>query len=481
MDLLRIHSTNESGISELKHLRPTGGKGGTVNATTKGNKSGASTPMTLLTQLSRLSDIAKSQPEFKFKTLAHLLNEEMLSRSFHTLRKNAAAGVDEVTAQEYEKNLQQNITDLYRRLRNNQYRAQHLRRVYIEKEDGKQRPLSIPALEDKIVQRGIAEILNRIYEQDFLDCSYGYRPKRGAQQAISFVRERALTRVRFILEADIKDYFGSIVRKLLMEIIKKRIADKKILQLIGKWLHVGVIEDGKLFMTKDGTYQGSIISPILANIYLHEVLDTWVEKTVKPYLRGEIYLCRFADDFVVECEYKDDAIRFKEVLRKRFAKYGLTLHEDKTKLVEFGRFAKENRKGKRPETITFLGFTFYCSTSRNGHFTVRVKTAAKRLKRSLSRVSKYCKENRHIPLAAQHKRLSEMMKGHYQYYGRRTNTTSLKKYHWEVIRTWHRWLCRRSRNGYITWPDFNKLLGKYPLPSPRITERSTGQQFSFEL
>lgn len=452
-----------------------------MNAMTRGNKNGASTPNSLLTKLSHLSEIAKRQPEFKFKTLAHLLNKEMLHRSFLALRKDAAAGVDHITAKEYEKDLRGNISDLYQRLRSNRYRAQPLKRVYIDKEDGKQRPLSIPALEDKIVQRGVVEILSRIYEQDFLDCSYGYRPKRGAQDAITYVRERTLTRVRYVLEADIRDYFGSIVRKQLMEIISKRIADKKILQLIGKWLRVGVIEDGKLLMTEDGIYQGSIISPILANIYLHEVLDTWVERTVKPRLRGKVYLCRYADDFVVEFEYQDDARRFKTVLEKRFAKYGLTLHEAKTRLVEFGRFAKTNRGGKKPETLTFLGFTLYCDTSRNGKFTIRVKTAAKRLKRSLLRVTKYCKDNRHTPLAAQHAKLSEMMRGHYQYYGRRTNTRSLKQYHYKTIRIWHKWLCRRSRNGYIPWDSFSKLLEKHPLPPPQITERTMGQQFSFAL
>jgi group II intron reverse transcriptase/maturase len=406
----------------------------------------------------------------------------MLTRSFHALKKSAAAGIDGVTAKEYEQNLVANVATLERRLRANQYRAQPLRRVYIGKEDGKQRPLSIPSIEDKIVQRAVAEILGRIYEVDFLNCSYGYRPKRSAHDAVNFVQETtAFGKVNFVYEADIKDYFGSIVRVSLLEIIRKRIADDFILRLISKWLNAGVIDNGQLLLSEDGTYQGSIISPVLANIYLHEVLDQWVDGVVKQRLSGKMHLCRFADDFVIGFQYFDDAKRFEDALQKRFGKYGLTLHPDKTRLIEFGRYAQERRYGRKPGTFQFLGFTFYCSQTRLNKFTVKLKTAPKRLRRSLSGIGKWCKENRHWPLEAQRAKLSEMMKGHYQYYGRISNFASLRKFYRGVLRRWHKWLSRRSNRSYITWDTFHTMLKRHPLPLPRVTESAKGHQLGFRL
>lgn len=435
----------------------------------------------LSTELGRLSVRAKEQPEFVFKTLGHLINEEMLIRSFGGLKMSAASGVDGVAAKAYEESLQANISNLYRRLRANQYRAQPLRRVYIEKEDGKQRPLSIPVLEDKIVQRAVAEILGRIYEMDFLDCSYGYRPKRSAHDAVNFIQERSVFgKVNFIFEADIRDYFGSIVREELMQILRKRIGDKVILRLIGKWLQAGVLDDGQLLISNLGTQQGSIISPILANIYLHEVLDKWVETVVKPRFNGELHLCRFADDFVIGFQYWKDAKRFEEVLPKRFKKYGLTLHPEKTKLIEFGRFAKDRRKSQKPETFQFMGFTFFCTTTRAGKFTVKLKTASKRLRRGLVRIGEWFKAHRHLPFKRQSELLKPMVLGHYQYYGRRSNIESLRKFYRAVLRHWYKWLCRRG-SGYLTWDKFLRLLAKYPIPQPRITERPRNQQFSFDL
>lgn len=433
----------------------------------------------LSTELSRLSEKAKQQPEFVFKTLGHLINEEMLTRSFGDLKKSAAAGIDGVTARSYGENLRDNIADLHKRLRANQYRAQPLRRVYIGKDDGKLRPLSIPILEDKIVQRAVAEILGRIYEMDFLDCSYGYRPRKGAHDAINFVQERsARGKVNFIFEADIRDYFGSIVRDELMRILRKRISDKVILGLIGKWLNAGVIDDGRLLVSERGTSQGTIISPILANIYLHEVLDGWVTKVVRPHFNGELHLCRYADDFVIGFQYWRDAKRFEEVLHKRFFKYGLFLHPDKTKLLEFGRYAAERRKGKKPETFQFLGFTFHCSATRAGKFTVKLKTASKRLQRGLVKIGEWCKANRHLPFSRQSELLRPMVLGHYEYYGRRSNIRSLRKFYRAVLRQWYKWLCCRG-SGYLTWEKFLRQLSRHPLPQPRITERPKSQQFSF--
>ncbi|MDQ2949804.1 MAG: group II intron reverse transcriptase/maturase [Acidobacteriota bacterium] len=428
----------------------------------------------LSTELNRISETAKQYPTYTFRTVAHLINVELLTESFRQLRKDAAAGVDEITARDYQKNLQRNLEDLHRRLREGRYRAQSLRRVYIDKEDGKKRPLSIPALEDKVVQKATADILSRIYEQDFLSCSFGYRPRRNAHDAVGAVWQKiTLGKASYVLEADIRDYFGSIVRKELKQMLQKRIADQAVLRLIGKWLQVGVVEDGKLLMSEDGTYQGSVISPLLANVYLHEVLDLWVEQIVKPRMRGEISLCRFADDFVVCFQYRSDAERFQQVLPKRFAKYGLTLHPDKTRLLAFGRFAEQEarRTGRRkPETFDFLGFTFYCGKTREGKFSVKLKTKSKRLGRGLLRVAAWCRKNRHQPLSEQRARLAEVLQGHYQYYGLRSNARSLAKFFQGVRSLWRKWLGRRSRSTAVSWGKFEKILKKYPLPRPRITQ-----------
>jgi group II intron reverse transcriptase/maturase len=401
-----------------------------------------------------------------------LITEEALAWSFSELRKDAAAGVDEVSARDYQGNLSANLKDLHRRLRERQYGAQALRRVYIEKEDGKQRPLSIPVLEDKVVQKATAEILGRIYEQDFLPCSYGYRPRRNAHDAVEAIRKQiSVGKVNYVLEADIRDYFGSIVREELKRMLQKRIQDQDVLRLIAKWLNVGVIEDGRLLTSENGTYQGSVISPVLANVYLHEVLDRWMEEQVKPRMRGEISLYRFADDFVVCFQYRSDAERFQQVLPKRFAKYGLRLHPEKTRLLAFGRFAEERaqRDGKcKPETFGFLGFTFYGGKSRAGKFVVKYKTMSKRLKRGLLRWGQWCQQNRHLTLQEQRERLRVVLHGHYQYYGLQTNYRSLGLFYRGSLNLWRKWLGRRDRATAMTWEKFNKILQKYPLPGPRI-------------
>ncbi len=441
--------------------------------TDQGHRDGASMPESLSTKLNRLTETAKKWPEFQFRTLAHLINEEMLERSFCELKRDAAAGVDEMTAREYGKSLRENLKGLHTRLRERRYRAQPLKRVYIEKEDWKKRPLSIPALEDKIVQKATVEILSRIYEQDFLPCSYGYRPGRNAHQAVQGLqKEIVLGQVNHILEADIQDYFGSIVREKLKEMLKKRIVDKDILRLIGKWLAVGVIEDGKLLRSEDGTYQGSGVSPLLANVYLHEVLDLWMEREVKPRMRGAVTLFRYADDFVVCFRYQDDAERFQRVLPKRFERYGLKLHPDKTRLMSFGRFERENsqRQGRKPNTFDFLGFTFYTTEDRKGRFTVKSKTMSKRLRRSLKQAGRWCRKNRHFPVRKQWRHLTAVLKGHYQYYGIRANYVCLKQFYLGIKSLWRKWLSRRSQKAYLSWEKYVRILKTYPLPTPWITQ-----------
>jgi RNA-directed DNA polymerase len=455
-----------------------------MNGTNERNRVGAQTPESLSTKLNRLSETARKDPEFQFKNIAHLMSVEMLIWSFGQLRKNAAAGVDGITAKDYETNLHANVTNLHQQLVEGRYRAQPLRRVYIEKEDGKKRPLSIPALEDKIVQRAATELLNRIYENDFLPVSYGYRPNRSAHDALEAISTNiSMKQANYVLDADISDYFGSIVRSQLMKMLQKRIGDKHLLALIGKWLNVGVIEEGRLLMSENGTYQGSIISPVLANLYLHEVLDRWFEKEVKPRLRGEAFLYRYADDLVATFQFRQDAERFMRVLIKRFEKFGLKLHPEKTKLIEFGRTAwrKSQKTGIKPQTFNFLGLTHYCGTSRKGKFNVKVKTMAKRLARGIKRVKELCMIQRHNDLSEQHQRLQSILYGHYAYYGRRSNYRSLMHFFRGIEEIWKKWLCRRSKNGYVTWDKMKMILRKYPLPKPRIVHGPLGTRSQIPL
>ncbi len=423
------------------------------------------------TELDRISELAKEDGKRQFYSIAHMITFGALYAAFRGLRKKASAGVDGVTYEDYERDVAGNIQALHERLKNGKYQAQPLRRVYIPKENGKQRPISIPALEDKIVQKATVEILNAIYEQDFLDCSYGFRPGRGQHQALDEVGRVICTRpTGWILELDITAYFDSIVRKQLMEMIEKRVRDRSVLRLIRKWIRVGVIEDGRLLVSETGTGQGQTISPLLANIYLHHVLDRWFENEVKPRLRGAAHEIRFADDAVLCFQYKEDAEKVMEVLPKRFAKYGLTIHPEKTRLVEFGRYAEENakRKGMKPCTLDLLGFTHICARSRKGKFTVHVRTMKKRFRRGLTAIAEWCQENRHLPVDEQQKALNAKLRGHYQYYGRPTNYRSLWQFYQEVRHIWHKWLSRRTRGNGMTWVKYAAILRKYPLLLPRI-------------
>jgi RNA-directed DNA polymerase len=423
------------------------------------------------TKLDRLSELAKEDGKRQFFSIAHLITPEAMYAAFRGLRKDASAGVDGVTYEDYEKDAERNIHQLYERLKEGRYQAQPLRRIYIPKEDGKQRPISIPSLEDKIVQKAVAEVLNAIYEQDFLDCSYGFRPGRGAQQALDEVGRVICTRpMGWILELDITAYFDSIVREQLMELVEKRISDGSVLQLLRKWIKVGVIEEGRLLVSEAGTGQGQTISPLLANIYLHYVLDEWFEDVVKPRLRGEAHEIRFADDGVLCFQYREDAEKVMSVLTKRFARYGLTLHPEKTRLVEFGRYAAGNakRQGKKPATFDFLGFTHIGARSRRGKFTVHVRTMRKRLRRGLKAIAQWSQEHRHEPVDQQQKTLNAKLRGHYQYYGRPTNYRGIRKFYRKVRRIWREWLSRRTRGNKMTWVKYAELLRQLPLLPPKI-------------
>src|SRR5215468_4458583 len=427
--------------------------------------------------LSRITELAKADPRRKFFSIAHFLTPEALQEAFLMLRRDASAGVDRVTYVDYEEQAEQKIQELHGRLKNKTYRAQPLRRIYIPKEDGKKRPISIPALEDKIVQKAAVELLTAIYEQDFLNCSYGFRPGRGAQDALDEV-DRVMWRepISCVLELDITSYFDSIVREQLMEMIERRISDASILRLIRKWINIGVIDDGRLLVSETGTGQGQIISPLLANVYLHFVLDEWIEREVKSRLRGKVFLIRYADDAVLCFQYREDAEKVLNVLPKRFAKYGLTLHPEKTRLVAFGREARASagRAGTKLDTFDFLGFTHKCACSRRGYFTVHVKTMKKRLRRSFKRVAEWCQTHRHFDVDRQQATLNAKLRGHYQYYGRPTNYRSLWQFYRGVQRTWKKWLGRRTRGRTLTWEKYAKLLHRHPLLRPRITRPWAG-------
>ena len=476
-EVLRTHSTEEGGEPQGSRREAatisTGGKGGTAGRIEKvsperGSEPGQSGQRTL----ARLSELAKEDPARRFSSIAHWLTPEALYEAFRRLRKKAAEGVDEVTYQDYEKRAIENIQKLWESLRNKTYRAQPLRRIYIPKEDGRERPISIPVLEDKIVQKACVQLLNAIFEVDFLPCSYGSRPGRHPHLALDEL-DRIIFResITHVLELDIVSYFDAIVRKHLMEMIERRVTDKSILRLIGKWINVGAIDEGRLLVTENGVGQGQVISPFLANVYLHYILDQWFEDEVKPRLAGKAYLVRYVDDAVICFQRKEDAQKVQEVLGKRFGKYGLTLHPEKTRLVEFGRSAleKAEKEGQRPATFDFLGFTHISARSWRGKFTIKVKTSKKRLRRSLKRVALWCKRARHRPLVEQHATLNSKLRGHYQYYGRGSNYRSLAQFRCGVCKLWRKWLSRRTRGTVLLWDKYNRLLQRYPLELPRIT------------
>jgi group II intron reverse transcriptase/maturase len=352
------------------------------------------------TELDRLAELTKADKTTRFLSIAHLLTPVALLAAFEGLRKDASAGVDEVTYRESEQDVWLKIPTLHHRLVKHQYRAQPLRRVYIPKENGKERPISIPALEDKIVQKATVTVLTAIYEQDFLPCSDGFRPGRSPHEALDAIG-RTICRgpMAYVLEADIQSYFDAIVRSQLMAFVERRIGDCSLLRLIQKWIHVGVIEDGRLLVTETGTGQGQVISPLLANVYLHYVLDEWFEHEVKRRLRGLAAEIRYADDFILCFQYREDAERVLQVLHKRFAKYGLTLHPEKTRLLAFGRSAlSSGPDAPQPATFDFLGFTHVCARSRRGRFTIHVRTIRKRLRRSVKAVAQWCQQHRHDPV-----------------------------------------------------------------------------------
>jgi RNA-directed DNA polymerase len=417
-------------------------------------------------------EAARRDKGLKFTALLHHVNERLLLDSFRLLKKEAAPGVDDMTWKEYEQGVEERIADLHSRVHRGAYRAQPSRRVYIPKPDGRQRPLGIAALEDKIVQQAVAMVLHQIYEEDFLGFSYGFRPGRGAHDALDALTAGIMTKkVSWILDADIRGFFDNISHEKLIEWMEVRIADQRIIRLLQKWLKAGISEEGQWSETKIGTPQGAVISPLLANIYLHYVLDRWAVEWRRKNALGDVIIVRYADDFVLGFQYRKEAERFLEQLRKRLADYGLELHSDKTRLIQFGRFATEDRKreGKgKPETFDFLGFTHICGTiHKSGKFTVHRKTAGRRMKAKLGSIGAELRRRMHQPVAETGDWLKQVVRGYFNYHAVPGNLPRLETFRQQIARHWRFTLRRRSQRSRWTWERFETLMTRY-LPRPKV-------------
>jgi len=424
-------------------------------------------PQPLNTRLRRIAERAEKDKQCVFIQLNRHIDLELLREAYRRINKKSAAGISGKTAKEYEADLEVNLQKLYDRLRNGSYRIPNIRRVWIEKEDGSKRALGIPETEDKIVQKAIAMLLTEVYEQDFCDFSHGFRPGRSAHAALGQIRTNCFGKsTRWIIDVDISKFFDTIDHGELMRIIQQRVNDGILLKYISGWLKTGVVQGGIVEYPEEGTPQGGVISPLLANIYLHHVLDLWFVKEVQPRMHGKVWLTRFADDLVIGTEQQDDARRILEVLPKRMGKYGLTLHSTKTKLVHFQPPQAIDENDER--TFTFLGFTHYWGRTRQGRWTIKRKIASKRIRRTMRNLWHWCKANRHQAIKLQHQMLSSKLRGWYQYYAIPCNYEIMSAVRDRTKRMWHYWLSRRSAQSYIRWTKFSALLERFALPTPRI-------------
>ncbi len=429
---------------------------------------------TVSTKLERIASLAKRMPGVSLQTLAHHIDIVWMREAHHRVRKDGAVGVDGQTADEYAKNLESNLQSLLDRAKSgDHYRAPPVRRVHIPKGDGsKTRPIGIPTFEDKILQKAVAMVLEAIYEQDFYPCSYGFRPGRGAHDALQALWTSTMAvGGGWVLEADIESFFDSVNHAQLREMLSQRVSDGVLIRLIGKWLNAGVMEAGVVRHPDTGTPQGGVISPLLANVYLHEVLDVWWERDVRPRMSGRTTLVRYADDFVILFEKEEDARRVEAVLSKRFEKYGLKLHPEKTRLIRFKPPSDPPPSGGGSgagSSLDLLGFTHFWGKSRKGSWVVKRKTMTARLSRTLKRISMWCSVNRHLPIKQQHAALSRKLRGHDGYYGITGNARALSRLRPLVQRIWHKWLSRRSWKAALTWQRMNRLLEVFPLPPARV-------------
>ena len=432
------------------------------------------------TALDGIRQTARGRPGAKFTTLMnHIYQPERLEAAYFALKRDAAAGVDGQTWVSYGQDLQANLLDLSDRLGRGGYRPQPVKRAYIDKADGSKRPLGVPALEDKIVQRAAVEVLNAIYEQDFRGFSYGFRPGKSAHNALDAVAVGVTARrVNWILDADISKFFDTIEHDWLVKFIEHRVADARVVRLIKKWLHAGVLEDGQVQRSERGTVQGGSISPLLANIYLHYAFDLWSEQWRRRHARGDMVIVRYADDWVAGFEHRRDAERFEREVGQRLEAFGLALHAGKTRLIEFGRFARENRRRRgqgKPETFDFLGFTHCCGTTRTGKFMVLRLTSAKLMRAKLHAVKDELRRRMHRHVAEQGQYLRAVVGGHARHFGVPCNGERIHAFRFQVARLWHRTLCRRSQGKQVAWTRMHKLVAHW-LPSPRICHPYPGQR-----
>jgi group II intron reverse transcriptase/maturase len=421
--------------------------------------------------LERIRQAARQRKKEKFTALLHHISIELLGEAFFELKEDAAPGVDGLTWRTYEADLDRNLTDLHERVHRGAYRALPSRRVYIPKPDGRQRPLAIAALEDKIVQRATVAVLNAIYEEDFLGFSYGFRPGRGTHDALdALVVGIESTKVNWILDADIRSFFDEISQQWLVRFLEHRIGDRRIIRLIQKWLKAGILEDGVATVSERGTGQGAVISPLLANIYLHYVLDLWAERWRRREATGDMIIVRYADDFIVGFQHEADARRFLDTMRERLQEFALSLHPEKTRLIEFGRLAAENRKRHglgKPETFTFLGFIFICSKTRRGKFQIKRKSRRDRMRAKLQAIKQELRRRMHQPIPEQGKWLKQVVTGYFNYHAVPTNRPTLTAFHFHVTTLWQRSLRRRSQKDWTTWERTARLANDW-LPKPRI-------------
>ncbi len=435
--------------------------------------SGRLGPYHISTELNRIAEKARRMRGKALSTLAHHIDEHFLYEAYVRTRKDGAVGIDGQTAKEYEVNLVENLRDLLERFKSGKYRAPPVRRVHIPKGDGeKTRPIGIPTFEDKVLQRAVTMVLSEVYEVEFCEFSYGFRPGRSQHQALDDLRSK-LMKVQggWVLEVDIQGYFENINHKYLRECLDLRVSDGVLRRSIDKWLKAGVMEDGVIHHPESGSPQGGVVSPLLSNIYLHEVVDRWFVETVKLNMNGKAEMVRYADDFVMVFEVKKDAERVWKDLEGRLGSAGLTLHPEKTRLIEFTRPQGAMRKKKPveiPKSFDFLGFTHYWGKSLKGAWVVKVKTAKDRLRRSLKKMEEKCRKIRHLPVREQHAQLSRAMKGHYNYYGVTCNGRSIGQFFRRVKLCWKNWLSRRSQRGYVSFEKFERMLATYPLPPPHL-------------
>jgi RNA-directed DNA polymerase len=436
---------------------------------------GASKPESVSTKQERIAKLARDNPAMVFTSLNHYVDYEWVEYAYRCTRKDGATGVDGQNAKDYAENLQTNLMRLIDRLKSGSYRALPVRRHYIPKSDGGQRGLGIPSFEDKVAQRAVLMLLEPIYEQDFTDGSYGFRPGRNAHQALQAVR-RAVTEkgVRWVLDVDVRKYFASIPHARLREFLARRVSDGVVRRMIDKWLSAGVLEQGAVHYPEAGTPEGGVISPLLANIYLHYVVDQWYAEQVRPRLRGPSALVRYCDDFVLLFRHEEDARRVLEALGKRLGQYGLQLHPEKTRVVDF-RFGASSQNtdgdGGAPTRFNFLGFTHVWGRSRWGRAVLRQYTATDRLARALKVVNDQCRRMRHWSLREQQQRLGRMLSGHFAYFGITGNIERVTAFHHAASRLWRKWLARRTRGPRLPWARFLHLLERFPLPIPRIIHR----------